>query len=245
MRYSADPFLNPMPAAKRAERVAVDTLEICLNKLQLHSVPLPVPIEEWIEHPLGFDFGVEDLSDLGEGVLGASYVEDRRIVVDQSVTRHDGRFRFTAAHELGHMLLHYQQHKVFTDSRELIRGRDAQVERQADRFAAAILMPLQLVMQQLFGICEHHNLDPKVCITELMLDSEESERLWRTAFLPGMTHRFGVSKLAAINRFLDVRLRQDRQSFIPRRIATSLRQRGTDRHHPDARKPSEHEESLF
>jgi hypothetical protein len=225
MRYSAEPFLNPMPAAKRAERVAIDTLEICLNKLELPEVPLPIPVEEWIEHPLGFEFGIEDLSPLGDGVLGASYVEDGRIVVDESVTKHDGRFRFTAAHELGHMLLHKKQRQVFTDSKELIHKRDARLERQADRFAAALLMPLHLVMKQLFTTCASRQLDAQASITELMLDTPESERLWRDSFVPSMTAAFGVSRAAAINRFLDIRLREDRASFMPRRIAESLRTR--------------------
>ena len=225
MRYSAEPFLNPMPAAKRAERVAVDTLEICLNKLELNEVPLPVPVEEWIEHPLGFEFGVEDLSHLGDGVLGASYVEDGRIVVDESVTKHDGRFRFTAAHELGHMLLHRKQRQVFTDSKQLVRGRDAQLERQADRFAAALLMPLHLVMKHLFTTCVSRKLDAQASISLNMPATTESERLWRDTFIPSMTAAFGVSRAAAINRFLDIRLREDRASFMPRRIAGSLRSR--------------------
>lgn len=225
MRFSADPFLNPMPAAKRAERVAVDTLEVCLNKLDLKEVPLPVPIEEWIEHPLGYEFGVEDLRRFGDGVLGASYVDEGRIVVDPSVTRNEGRLRFTVAHELGHMLLHRKRLVVFKDTGELHRGRDAQLERQADRFAAAMLMPLHLVLQAIFDIAQEHELDPKPAVSELMLDTAESERLWRTVFITAIMKRFGVSRAAAINRFLDLRIRDDRQPFIARRIASALRHR--------------------
>lgn len=227
-------FLNPLPAAKRAERVATDTLEVCLNTLGLDRVPLPVPVEEWIEHPLGYEFGVEDLSVLGEGVLGASYMDERRIVVDQSVMSNDGRFRFTAAHELGHMLLHGTQRAGGSDSLQLLRDRDAKLERQADRFAAAFLMPLSLVVRSLVEICAEARLDQRTCIVELMTGSAEGEWLWRHRFLPRLTRKFGVSRSTAINRFLDIRLREDRQSFMPRQIAVRLRQRES----PDA--PSFH-----
>ncbi len=219
MNLDFGPFLQPIPIAARAERGAVRVLDRCINELGLDTVPLPIPVEEWIEHPLGYEFGVEDLSGLGEGVLGASYIEEKRIVVDQSLTTHEGRLRFTVAHELGHMLLHQKQRRVFTDTAELHQGREAQLERQADRFAAAMLMPIQLVIREVFSISDNAGLDRTSAIALLLDDSVESEWLWRTKFLPAITRRFGVSRQAAMNRFQDVRFRENKTTFLPSEVA--------------------------
>ncbi|MBX3323936.1 MAG: ImmA/IrrE family metallo-endopeptidase [Phycisphaeraceae bacterium] len=219
MRNDPAPFLHPRPAAAKAERVATDTLEVCLNRLGEFEIPLPIPVEQWIEHPLGFEFGVEDLSRFGDGVLGGSLVYERRIVVDTRVASHEGRFRFTVAHELGHMLMHPSLGRVFLESESPQDPRLQHIERQADRFAAAFLMPLPLVMRELFHICDRNRLERRACIVELLCDSPASEWLWRTRFLPAITRRFGVSLSAAVLRFQDVRLRGDRQPFMPHAIA--------------------------
>jgi hypothetical protein len=62
-----------------------------------------------------------------------------------------GRRRFTAAHELGHFLLHRDRMvagRWIGDTKETIREADgedtADMEREADRFAAELLMPAEL-----------------------------------------------------------------------------------------------------
>ncbi len=216
------PFLQPVSAAARAERCALRTLDRCMNELGLDDVPLPIPVEEWIEHPLGYEFGVEDLSHLGAGVLGATYVDERRIVVDPSVTSHDGRFRFTAAHELGHMLLHADTRRRFQESVSLRDAGDRRLERQADRFAAALLMPIKLVLRELFAVCDEKRLDRGEAFSHLMADTPESEWLWRTWCLPALTRRFGVSRAAAMNRFQDIRFRTDKSTFLPGAVARRI-----------------------
>ncbi|MBU0637774.1 MAG: hypothetical protein KKB50_02840 [Planctomycetes bacterium] len=49
-------------------------IEKCRRRLGLDEVPLPIPVEDWIEGPLGITYGITDLSHLGDGVLGAAYV---------------------------------------------------------------------------------------------------------------------------------------------------------------------------
>lgn len=56
-----------------------------------------------------------------------------------ALRRADARARMTAAHELGHLLMHTRQPVFFYRSRTLDRRRDP--EWQADTFAAALLMP--------------------------------------------------------------------------------------------------------
>ena len=97
---------EPCRGRRQIDRRAWNTLERCRKKLGLDRLPLPIPVEDWIEGPLGIQFGFSNLAHLGEDVLGAAYVTEREIVIDERVLEHQGRFRFTCAHELGHLTLH-------------------------------------------------------------------------------------------------------------------------------------------
>jgi Zn-dependent peptidase ImmA (M78 family) len=115
--------------------------------------------------------------------------------------------------------MHASRGGVFLESANFPAREYQLLERQANRFAAALLMPLPLIMRELFLVCDRLRVDTKVCIVELMCDSPASEWLWRSRFLPAITRRFGVSLSAAVNRFRDVKLRDGRQQFIPSAIA--------------------------
>jgi Zn-dependent peptidase ImmA (M78 family) len=181
-------------------------------------------VDKWIETVFGIGFGVQDLSHLGANVLGAADLEEREIMVSDVVLKNPGRFRFTCAHELGHFILHAKLARSFQDTQGMeIQGLN-RIERQADRFAAAFLMPLPLVERELVKICKDKNLDMRSTLVELMVASTESERLWRTVFLPEVTKRFGVSLHAAIIRFRDLLLIVSRRrSFLPAAFQQKLR----------------------
>jgi len=124
----------------------------------------PVPVEEILEAHLGLTLEIDDLPALLEipGVLGATYVQDRRVVIDQSLDPSEfparlGRFRFTVSHELGHWTLHRHrflespaQGRLFDDSSEpsivCRSGSKERIEWQADRFAGHLLMPKDMVL---------------------------------------------------------------------------------------------------
>jgi predicted transcriptional regulator len=62
------------------------------------------------------------------------------------------RQRFTTAHEIGHWLLHLQPNDAIQEPDELVEFRDAEgaaseKEREANAFAAALLMPAPLVTE--------------------------------------------------------------------------------------------------
>ncbi len=213
----------------RSERAAWKCIERCCKKLDLDGPPLPIPIDEWIETALDIRFGVADLTHLGDNVLGAAFVRDREILISDRVLEHMGRYRFTCAHELGHVLLHQKHAAVFHETHELPHLEATHLERQADRFAAAILMPLQLIEQALFSICREEELDAEYCLSEMMMPTVPSEWLWRAIFLPRLTQQFGVSKTAAVIRCGDMRLiTYPSRSFLPLRFRDRLLERPTD-----------------
>ena len=70
---------------------------------------------------------------------------------------HENRQRFTIAHELGHFILHSKSSPLFIDKEVKIMFRDnsltgdIQKEREANAFAAALLMPRDLILQYISG----------------------------------------------------------------------------------------------
>ena len=116
-----------------------------------NSITLPVPVEDIAEHYLGYqiDFVNEGLFSDPE-ILGGIDFDENKIYVNASVEDHDGRYAFTIAHEIGHHVLHRDTYlKENLDGEKEILCRDARnkprIELEADRFAAALLMPAQSV----------------------------------------------------------------------------------------------------
>jgi Zn-dependent peptidase ImmA (M78 family) len=74
------------------------------------AVRPPIPVEAIIERGLGLKLGFADLRKKLklDDVLGATYVNDELICVDQSLVdnQNEGRLCFTFAHETGHWVLH-------------------------------------------------------------------------------------------------------------------------------------------
>ena len=120
-------------------------------------VALPVDVDRIAEEIAGLD--VQEHSDLGsvDGVpslpdgatlSGLLIPRTKRVWVNALEARRSiGRRRFTIAHELGHWRLHADAaHVQFCRSDEVgVTGAEARaakaIEREANRFAAALLMP--------------------------------------------------------------------------------------------------------
>jgi len=204
------PILRLRPAVKRIESAAWRTLQSCREQLDLAVVPVPIPVEQWIEHPLGYRFGVVRLP---KGVLGQAFIEDREIEVSDQIAN-EGRFRFTCAHELGHQVLHRRGTATFTDTKVMLSGPRQRVEWEADRFAAAFLMPIPLVIEHLFLLRDELGLSREEMATLLNSD-EASLSMWRDQFIPGIASRFGVSRETTVYRFGEIEL-ADGSPFLPR-----------------------------
>ena len=180
-------------------------------------MPTLVPVERCIEVGLGITFGVCDLSHLGHDVLGAAFIEDREIQIDEKVLANEGRFRFTCAHELGHMILHNDQRHILRDQGRDALERNSEQERQADQFAASFLMPIPLFEQGLLRICEDRGLQYVDVLPDIMVESPSSNLLWTDLFLPEITTRFAVSFSAALIRCCELRVSIHRfEPLLPR-----------------------------
>ncbi len=186
------PYLDPEVFEKEAESFT-DSYHKCRP-----FSGLPVPIEDMLENFCRIRLGFDDLRQLYgvEGILAEFRVEDREVIVDQSLEPDlhpwmRGRYVFTLAHELGH----WQLHRHFLDDRRgpLLVHRDGGVktplEFQADYFAGRLLMPRDAMLQAWAEIA-------KGCgpiISSHLLNDVAS---WFATILRAMAQRFGVSKTA-------------------------------------------------
>ena len=111
---------------------------------------LPVPVESIAEHLLGYDLEITNEGLFSDpNFLGGISFETNTIFVNASVEGHEGRYTFTVAHEIGHHVLHKDLYDAQISDRSQILCREQKkkplIERQADRFAAALMMPRELV----------------------------------------------------------------------------------------------------
>ena len=123
------------------------------------TLQIPIPIEEIIEFQLHLDIvplpGLEEAFEI-VGFTSGSLDE---ISVDQYVYEHQpGRYRFTLAHEVGHVVLHAE---LFKEHR--FRGADewkrfvrtfpdlelSRLEWQAHSFAGLVLVPSEALQREL------------------------------------------------------------------------------------------------
>jgi Zn-dependent peptidase ImmA (M78 family) len=137
------------------------------------AIEAPIEIDDIVEKHLKIGIEFDDMhrrfgvrrSGLGfdPDILGAIYFEQKRIVIDESLDpdanpSKEGRYRYTAAHEVGHWQLHralFGKDPAQTSLLEIraepsvvCRSSQAKerIEVQADLYASCLLMPRKLVM---------------------------------------------------------------------------------------------------
>jgi Zn-dependent peptidase ImmA (M78 family) len=147
-----------------------------LQQADCMRIPVPVGL---IAHRL--DLKVEAAS-LGEEVSGVLVIDKDKKTIGYNAAQSPVRQRFTIAHEIGHYILHVTEKKesLFIDkqyaatyNRDALSstGDDAQ-EIQANSFAAALLMPVELIHKELETM--HMDMGDGDAITELASKFEVS-----------------------------------------------------------------------
>jgi Zn-dependent peptidase ImmA (M78 family) len=117
----------------------------------LSEINLPIKIEEIAKLR-----GVKVIPyPLGEDVSGLLSIEDGQGTIGYNQTEPKIRRRFTIAHELGHYELHKDKSDLFVDKQFIYRSEKSKstpinqkMEQEANAFASAILMPTDLVRQE-------------------------------------------------------------------------------------------------
>ena len=172
----------------RPQQRAWNAARQLLDELRIHTAPVPVVKIARRQATIAR----ESLGDDVSGMLIPT--KDGPVIVvnsDHSPTRQ----RFTIAHELGHLILHNYT-TPHADRRYKVRFRDATSsegtdveEIEANQFAAALLMPKNLLIKKLIDIGFEH--DP---------DEEDAEQLAEVA------KAFNVSRQALSIRLSSLQL---------------------------------------
>lgn len=155
-------MIVPWLSKKRIAGYAAGLIENYEQIVQRDVHP-PIPIEDIIERGLNLQLGFSDLRKKLEmdDVLGATFIRQRMICVDESLLNHasEGRLFFTFAHEIGHWILHrgFIKHACRSNSPAdfiFCRLQDAKkpIEWQADYFASCLLMPEAQVCEAFYKI---------------------------------------------------------------------------------------------
>jgi len=142
----------------------------------------PVPVEK-IAKAQGARIFYQSLDNDMSGFL---YRDKAQAVIGVNTHHAPVRQNFTTAHELGHLLLHDQE-QLHVDHGFRVRLRDDmssqgtdEAEREANLFAASLLMPKEFI--------------------EADLASEDYFDLLDDGFLQNLARKYGVSAQALVNR---------------------------------------------
>lgn len=111
-----------------------------------HLLEIPLDVRAVAEY-LGLEVVEEPMDDDLSGYLE---VRGGQWVVGVNAFHHENRKRFTIAHEIAHFMLHSSQQPSFHDRTFARRATDpSAMEREADRFAAELLMPAPMVRKMI------------------------------------------------------------------------------------------------
>ena len=134
-----------MPSRSEIERAATK-----LRKDARVDEQLPVPLEE-IAKSLGFEsIGFEPTMDNPDTALISGMIDYAKKKIFVNTTQSLERQRFTLAHEIGHAYLHMDQGRLpaIVDFRADMDHPRSEKEKEANQFAAALLMPREPFVRQ-------------------------------------------------------------------------------------------------
>lgn len=146
-------------------------IENTSNEILVRFNLLKTPIDlNKVTSKLGVNITHQDLDD---SVSGFFIKKNSKNIIGVNKNHPPLRNRFTIAHEIGHFILHSEK-PLFVDYykgsilfRSENQTKDYKIEREANRFAAALLMPKLLVKKELNKFSNTENLEYDEKIYEL------------------------------------------------------------------------------
>jgi len=179
-------------------------------------VNTPMPVFEMIEY-LGYDVdfrkdGIyEDLN-----LLGGLCIPEKVIEINENLSHQEGRMNFTAAHEIGHIILHVPVIEKAEESEKMILCRETisepkskkeLIEIQADKFAAYLLMPTTRVKGTFFQLNKKPLDVKKPSLKDLVYRRSPKRKAYLLTENILRKGRFeNVSKKAMMNRLIGLGL---------------------------------------
>jgi len=211
---------TPYPYLKNStiEKESISLLN-AFNKKMGQKLAAPVPVFDIIEY-LGYDIDFrKDGIYEDKNLLGGTQIDQKIIEINENISNHEGRMHFTVAHEIGHIILHVpfykEKHKDDLSKDKIISRKDGGFEGtkkepeewQADKFAAFLLMPTELIKKTFFKKYNKPVNLRKRRIIDLFFRKPAFVKGYRIAEEIIRIGKFdNVSKMAMLNRLIGMRL---------------------------------------
>ena len=184
-----------------------------------HKLSAPIPVFDIIEY-LGYDvdFRKDGIYE-DKNLLGGTLIDQKTIEINENLSDHEGRMNFTAAHEVGHIILHVpfynekhgkdvSEHKIISRKDGGFEGTKKEPEEwQADKFAAFLLMPSELIKKAFFNNYKRPVNIRKRRFLEIFFPKPAFVKGYAIAKEIIRAGKFdNVSKMAMLNRLIGMRL---------------------------------------
>ena len=184
-----------------------------------HKLSAPIPVFDIIEY-LGYDvdFRKDGIYE-DKNLLGGTLIDQKTIEINENLSDHEGRMNFTAAHEVGHIILHVpfynekhgkdvSEHKIISRKDGGFEGTKKEPEEwQADKFAAFLLMPSELIKKAFFNNYKRPINIRKRRFLEIFFPKPAFVKGYAIAKEIIRVGKFdNVSKMAMLNRLIGMRL---------------------------------------
>ena len=184
-----------------------------------HKLSAPIPVFDIIEY-LGYDvdFRKDGIYE-DKNLLGGTIIDQKTIEINENLSDHEGRMNFTAAHEVGHIILHVpfynekhgkdvSEHKIISRKDGGFEGTKKEPEEwQADKFAAFLLMPSELIKKAFFKNYKRPVNVRKRRLLEIFFPKPAFVKGYAIAKEIIRAGKFdNVSKMAMLNRLIGMRL---------------------------------------
>ena len=208
------PYLKNSTIEKESKKLLGD-----FNNKTGHKLSAPIPVFDIIEY-LGYDvdFRKDGIYE-DKNLLGGTLIDQKTIEINENLSDHEGRMNFTAAHEVGHIILHVpfynekhgkdvSEHKIISRKDGGFEGTKKEPEEwQADKFAAFLLMPSELIKKAFFKNYKRPVNVRKRRLLEIFFPKPAFVKGYAIAKEIIRAGKFdNVSKMAMLNRLIGMRL---------------------------------------
>ena len=201
----------PFIPEKNIENSTLDLIHRYENHID-EKINHTIPIFDIIEY-LGYDVdfrtdGIYEDLDL----LGGLRIPEKTVEINENLSDQEGRMNFTAAHEIGHIILHVpiveNEQKILCREDEGVDGfQKAPEEWQADKFASYLLMPSQSIKRAFFQVRRKPLNVKQRSIYDIIFPKSPQSKAYRLVNHIIKTGQFeNVSKMALLNRLIGLGL---------------------------------------
>jgi Zn-dependent peptidase ImmA (M78 family) len=163
----------------------------------------PIDVLEYLGYSVEWVNGEIDSS-----IYGGLYIDQKTVKINNDIPLSEGIENFTIAHELGHLILHssLEIKNKNSDCSFDLNYPNKYIEKEADNFAACLLMPETILKNIFYKIRKTPLMMENIFFLRLIL--RKSKRKEALAFASKIIKKgnFNVSKLAMVNRLISLGL---------------------------------------